>query len=301
LGRDIREVDGLTHDHVVGLNFIRTNLPYVFRRYYRTGLRSHIMAVLDPEDVRREREGVDSGGVRWYPGARPIRMLRIFRKRFQGLAHAQEELRGVKIIESFLAPDYMALSNEFLVDLVVGDSRELLLCGLQEYVEGEMIDPWGCLTNEAILSLSTRPSLQDNEKDPADEDEKWLRIVRHEACVFVDRVKKMALEALRIPDLAGVGNLLMTSFGRVKLVDINNVSRISFDGRILLDDRGYPVCDKSVEALSRLESCLGGRQPEPGERLYKEYLDPLRMAEVKALEREFHLSRTSEAPIVGAQ
>jgi len=298
LDRDIRDIEGLVHDDVVGLNFVKANPLYVFRRHYRTGLRSHIMAVLDPEDVRREREGVVSEGVRWYPRARPIVMLRIFRKRFRNLSHAEEELRSVKTIEGFLAPEYIALSNEFLVDLKVRGGSDILLCGLQEYVKGEMLDPWGSQDDDFLKRIRKRPGIG-GDKAEGDSGE-WLKAVRVEALVFVESIKKMATEALRIPDLAGVGNLLLTESGRIRLVDINNVSRVSFGGGIELDDRGYPVCDKSVEALWRMERFLAGREPDPEDPLYSSYLTATRMKDVKELERIFHAEQGRGAPFLGA-
>lgn len=300
LDRDIRDIEGLVHDDVVGLNFVKANPPYVFRRHYRTGLRSHIMAVLDPEDVRREREGMVSGGIRCYPRARPLVMLRIFRKRFNTLFHAEEELRAVKTIEGFLAPEYIALSNEFLVDLKVRGGMEILLCGLQEYIKGEMLDPWGYMDNAFLEGLKKRPGIA-KEKDGAESNSgEWITAVRREALAFVDSIKKMATEALRIPDLAGVGNLLLTESGRIKLVDINNVSRVSFGEGIELDDRGYPVCDKSVEALWRMERFLAGREPDPEDLLYRSYLTATRMTDVKERERIFHAEQSREAPFLGA-
>jgi hypothetical protein len=53
-GLDIRDRETLQHGDIVSLNFIRADCPYVFRRHFRCGLRSHILEVLDPEAVRRE-------------------------------------------------------------------------------------------------------------------------------------------------------------------------------------------------------------------------------------------------------
>lgn len=256
------------------------------------------MAVVEPREASLECEGIYLEGVKIYPRARPVRMLRIFRRRFSDLVEAEEELRGVKIVESYLAPDYMALSDEFLADLISEGSSEMILCGLQEYVQGEMIDPWGALDDRTIERLLKRLT-------PCGGFQEGLgRLVKHvraEAISFAERLKRMAYEAGRIPDLAGVGNLLLTSSGRIKLVDINNISKISIGGVIALDDRGYPVCDKSVEALWRIECFLGGRGPCLGEPLYRAYLDPVRMEEVRALEGLFHSSQTRDAPFTGAQ
>mgnify|MGYP001817989477 CR=1 FL=1 len=111
---DVREKASLSHHEVVGLNFVRKPGTYVFRRHYKQGLRSHVMEVLQRDDVERERTGVVIEGVRWFPKARPIKMLRIFRAKFNGLDQALEEVKRVKIIEKYLAPDHVASSDEFL-------------------------------------------------------------------------------------------------------------------------------------------------------------------------------------------
>ena len=98
----------------------------------------------------------------------------------------------------------------------------------------------------------------------------------------------MISKAGYVPDLAGSGNLILTAPGLIKLVDINNVSRVSFDSSVPLDDRGYPVCDKSVEALSMLEKNLAGRPLDPDDEIYRVFLAPGRMEKVRVLEREFH-------------
>ncbi|MBU3981554.1 MAG: hypothetical protein KKG97_09595, partial [Proteobacteria bacterium] len=83
---------------------------------------------------------------------------------------------------------------------------------------------------------------------------------------------------------------LLTKSGDIKLVDINNISSVSFDNDIKLDDRGYPVCDKSIEALFFLERKLSAGSSLIDTPPYKTFLDPERMKEVKAIEKEFHES-----------
>ncbi|HYQ61121.1 MAG TPA: hypothetical protein VEP29_08715, partial [Desulfatiglandales bacterium] len=139
---DPRDKLSLTHEDVVAMNFVRAPGIYVFRRHYRAGLRSHIMQVLPREELDRERTGVLRDGVRHFPKARPLKMLRIFRTRFQNLREVEEELARFKIVETYLAPLHMARSNEFVVDFVSRDKREPILCGLQEYMDGETINPW---------------------------------------------------------------------------------------------------------------------------------------------------------------
>ena len=104
----------------------------------------------------------------------------------------------------------------------------------------------------------------------------------------------MILEANYVPDFAGVENLLITPTGNIKLVDINNISKVVLGPKISLDDKGYPVCDKSIEAISMLEKKLLRKPIDNTEKLYKIFLDPQRMKEVSALEEKFHLSAMSK-------
>jgi hypothetical protein len=104
----------------------------------------------------------------------------------------------------------------------------------------------------------------------------------------------MILEVNHVPDLAGIGNLLLTREGDIKLVDINNISHVSFDPQVRIDDRGYPVCDKSIESLSLLEQGLLKKPLREDDVIYKTYLEPGRMEEVKAIEKEFLLAMEQE-------
>ena len=112
--------------------------------------------------------------------------------------------------------------------------------------------------------------------------------------LLVARVTNLArtMKALQRASLwlAGVENLLITHTGDIKLVDINNISKVTFEPTISIDDKGYPVCDKSIEALSLLEQKLLARPIDMRETIYRAFLDPQRMKDVKALEKEFHLS-----------
>ncbi len=281
---DPRDKLSLTHEDVVAMNFVRAPGIYVYRRHYRAGLRSHIMQVLVPEALDREKTGVVRDGVRHFPKARPLKMLRIFRTRFKSLREAEEELVRFKIIETYLAPLHMARSNEFLVDFTGGGQREPILCGLQEYVEGETINPWNRFDDRELASLGERMP------DPVGPESRveWIAKVRAQAGGFVLQLKQLISKAGYVPDLAGSGNLILTAPGLIKLVDINNVSRVSFDSSVPLDDRGYPVCDKSVEALSMLEKNLARRPLDPDDEIYRVFLAPGRMERVRVLEREFH-------------
>jgi hypothetical protein len=280
---DIRDRPYLTHEDVLGLNFIRDHCPFIFRRHHRTGLRSHILQVLRPLEVAKERDGVIRDGVRWFPKAKPVKILRVFRAKFDGLPRAQEENRKVKIIEMFLGHPYYARSEEFLVHYRMKGLMDILLCGLQEVVEGEILDPWSTAEGDPLNPLLERLAspfhLQGLRIRPS--------VAKAHVREFINRVKKMILDVGHAPDLAGVGNLVLTREGVLKLVDINNVCAVQFDSTIRLDDRGYPVCDKSVEALYLIEKGIFGasRASSP---IYAHFLHPERMRDVRQIEQRFH-------------
>jgi hypothetical protein len=120
---------------------------------------------------------------------------------------------------------------------------------------------------------------------------------------FLTLLRRLALDARLIPDLAGIGNLLLTPDGTIKLVDINNISSVSLKGDILSDDRGYPVCDKSVEALSLLERKLLGHSNSGSDSLCRIFLNSDRMKKVRELEKHFHRSMKfsgASYPVCGA-
>ncbi len=290
---DVRNKLRLNHSDILGLNFIRSPGRFVFRRHYRAGLRSHVMAVLRPKDVEREKEGIERDGVKWFPKAKPLKMLRVFRTRFDRLEDATQELKRVKVVEKYLAPEYMAMSDEFLVDYRVHGKYETLLCGLQEYVEGEILDPWELLDRHSLWALFCRMGDREEHGTRLKQDpiEKWTGTVRSKAGKALAQIRKMIREASLIPDLAGVGNLVLTPSGGIKLVDINNISQVSREADISCDDKGYPVCDKSVEALSLLEQKLLGRSLDKTDPVYGVFLDAGRMKAVQVLEKVFHRSR----------
>ena len=286
---DIRDKLYIDHKDVLGLNFIRDPGTYVYRRHYRQGMRSHIMEVLDPKDVENETKGIVIDGLKLYPRAQPLNMLRIFRTRFNALKNAEEEVRRVKTIEAYLFPDNLARSSEFIVDYIRQGKRELILCGLQEYVKGAALEPWSHLGKDQMASL-LYDMVFEKVDDPVMITDRWIHIMREKAENFIGKIKQMIMETNHVPDLAGVGNLFLTRSGDIKLVDINNISRVSFDPIIHLDDRGYPVCDKSIEALSFLEQKLLGKPLHSNDIIYKTFLDPIRMKEVQAIDKEFHRS-----------
>jgi len=292
--KDVRDIPYLNEEDVLRLNFIRDPGAYLYRRHYRQGLRSHILEVLSPEDVKNEKNGVIIDGAKWYPRAEPLKMLRIFRTRFQDLQEAKEEVERVKMIESYLGPENFAKSDEFLVDYELNGTREILLCGLQEYIKGAILDPWDLLDDSHLISILRRISFETFE-DAEEIGDEWVSEVRAKAKEFITKIKKMILEVNHVPDLAGIGNLLLTREGDIKLVDINNISKVSFDRQVRIDDRGYPVCDKSIESLSLLEQGLLKKPPPEDDVIYKIYLEPGRMEEVRALEKEFLLAMEQES------
>ncbi|MGA1794774.1 MAG: hypothetical protein ACMUIL_02845 [bacterium] len=284
---DIRDKAYLTHKDIVALNFIRNPCGYVFRRHFRDGLRSHIMEVLHPEEVRIEAQGIATEGTRRFPRATPRRMLRIFKTRFRDLDEAGQEVRRVKIIGSYLAPGFIARSQEFLVHFIQQGKREILLCGLQEYVAGVVLDPWGVLDSRQVISFLYELGYEKGE-DAADREQEWVACIREKAREFLCSLKRMIMEAHYVPDLAGIGNLILTPSGDIKLVDINNISPVYLDFVIRLDDRLYPVCDKSIEAMSRIETGLLNEPLGKKDPIYARFLDSGRMEEVRRWERRFH-------------
>jgi len=249
------------------------------------------MEILDPKDVTREKDGVLVDGLWMFPRAVPRKMLRIFRRRFKDLTEAREEIRRVKTVESSLAPDHIARPAEFLVDYLGPEKWEILLAGLQEYVAGEVLEPWGDLGKGHLNSLLDRMGM-DPPGDRSGARGQWLEEVRKRAEEFVARLRKLIIENRLIPDLAGVGNLLLTRTGAIKLVDINNISVVSPDPVVPLDDRGYPVCDKSIAVLFHLEQKLTSRSPQRDDSLYGPFLNTERIERVKGAEKRFHLGMT---------
>lgn len=291
---DIRDRLTVNQKDVAALNFIRHPGRYVFRRYYLNGLRSHIMAVLDPEAVTIERVGIVEKGLRRYPKARPIKMLRIFRSRFHGLADVLREIERFKIAHKFLKSRHLALSNEFVVEYRVGGRSEIMLCGLQEYVPGVALDPWTPMRRGYVFELVRR--LMEYRSDGPRFSAGYLeRAIARNGLHFVTAVKKMVQESGYIPDIAGVRNLLVTPEGEIKLVDINNISPTECGADIFIDDKGYPVCDKSMEALFLLEGHFLNCSADGNAPFYKAYLDPKRMRAVSKRHVKFHRALIQKA------
>jgi hypothetical protein len=273
------------------LNFIKATSPYFFRRHFRQGLRSHIMEILQHKDVALENQGTLTDGVRSFPRARPTYMLRIFRTRLPSLEAAMAEIARVNAVSCYLGAEFAAGSNEFVVDYHGPQGPCILLCGLQAYVSGEVLDPWSLLGAERLLP-NLYDSLHGTDPQVRGHRRTWLASARRKADRFVRAVKAMITEKHQIPDLAGTGNLLVTAGGGIKLVDINNISPVVFGEAIPLDDKGYPVCDKSIEALALIEEKLLGRAIDPQEPIYRFFLAPERLWGVTRAEEQFQSTRS---------
>lgn len=287
---DIRDKPSIRHDDVSALNFIEASSPYFFRKHFRQGLRSHVMEILKRTDIQIENSGAVIDGVRWYPRAKPTNMLRIFRTRLATVDSALEEIKRVKVVEHYLGPDFIAESSEFLVDYHGPEGPGIMLCGVQAYVEGQILDPWSLLDTDRLLS-SLYAALHKAEERSESFRSRWLRETRQKGAEFVRKVKQMIAEVKYIPDLAGAGNLVVPKTGEIRLVDINNISRVAFDAEIRLDDKGYPVCDKSIEALSLIETNFLGRPIRREETIYQTFLDPHRKRQVAIKEELFYRNR----------
>lgn len=271
---DIRDTRNITHSAVTELNFISSSLPFIFRKHYRQGLRSHILELLDPIDVATELSGTIIDGIRKFPKATPRNMFRIFRTRLKTLEQAWAEIERVKLVHHYLAPEFIAHSHECIVEYHGPHGSELMLCGLQEYIAGEIIDPWSILDTTSLLpSIYTT---MHGKKAMALTENRWIAEARAKGIQFTDKIKTMITQSGHAPDLAGVGNLMITASGTLCLTDINNISRNSQDSSIPLDEKGYPVFDKSIEALSLIEEKIGGRPIDMSENIYKLILNSKR-------------------------
>jgi len=157
----------------------------------------------------------------------------------------------------------------------------MLLCGLQEFVQGRKLDPWR-LKSGGIFQIYPDKAAQAQKTFAAQ--------LQQSAQRFVTGIKSMVLKAGYIPDIAGQRNLLVTRRGRIRLVDINNVSRVQYNDDIFIDDKGYPVCDKSIEALALIDRHLCDGRNCTGQELFDMFLDPDRLRAVALLDEAFHRS-----------
>ncbi|MBU0972142.1 MAG: hypothetical protein KKC20_15930 [Proteobacteria bacterium] len=271
---DIRDRVHLPGSEVKKLNFIKDSKTLVFRKYYRSGLRSHIFEVLLAEAVLKETQGEIIDGIRMFPRARPVKMFRILRNRFESKAAVFREIEKYNLLLKFLGKDLIALSEEFLVDYRGTGNSQIVLCGLQEYVPGPILDPWRFFGEASLMDILQNQALVGRAKK--------------NIALFVNKVRQMIDRTGYIPDLAGIGNLILTSTGELKLVDINNIVEIKLDDTILLDDKGYPSCDVSIAVLSILEKKVLGKEISMDDRLYRHFLSTQRKDRVKAIEKEFY-------------
>jgi len=278
---DIRDKTSLTGEEVVQLNFINDSGKYYFRKHNRQGMRSHVLEVLSTDDILKETNGEVIDGIRLYPRAVPKYMLRILRNRFTTLQETLDEIKTYNLVLKFLESECIALSNEFIVDYTGTGKNEIVLCGLQEYVHGAILDPWGLVgeTPLATFYQSRFPREKFHEKCTIK--------ARNSIATFVARMRKMITESGYVTDLAGNGNLILTGAGDIKLVDINNIIQVSLDDTIPLDDKGYPSCDKSIEVLWILEEKILKNRNLSGDPLYKHFLSEERLKKVRSLERQF--------------
>jgi hypothetical protein len=89
----MRDQAYLSGSEVKKLNFIKMSTTLEFRKYYRSGLRSHIFEVLEARDVQRETQGEIIDGIRIFPRARPLKMFRILRNRFKNKEAVFKEIK----------------------------------------------------------------------------------------------------------------------------------------------------------------------------------------------------------------
>ena len=279
---DIRDRAHLSGSEVQKLNFVRDSGRYVFRKYYRSGLRSHIFEVLLAKDILKETKGEIIDGVRMFPRAKPKKMFRILRNRFEKTEAVFLEIKKYNILLKYLGASFIAQSNEFIVDYTGTGASQIVLCGLQDYIEGEILDPWRLSGKDCLKDLFKSAGLGGTQIQAL------IRKARRNIASFVKKTRSMIIDTGYIPDLAGIGNLILTSDGGLKLVDINNIIKIKLDNTILIDDKGYPSCDVSVEVLSILERDILQKDISMDDPLYRIFFSQKRKKKVKALEKKFY-------------
>ncbi len=279
---DIRDKVSLSGEEFKELNFINSSGKYEFRKYYRSGLRSHILEVLRSDDVKKETQGELVDGIRMFPRARPVNMFRILRHKFRSTTEVFQEIKKYPILLKALGPEYIALSDEIIVDYFRAGQDRILLCGLQEYVDGEILDPWRFFGRNYLHDLYKSMIIDDLHVH--------ILVNKAKSSIkgFVKKIRQMISDTGYLPDLAGIGNLILTPDAQLKLVDINNIVKIKLDDHILIDDKGYPSCDVSVEVLSILERDLLSKEIHMDDPLYKLFLAPSRRKKVKELEKAFY-------------
>ncbi len=291
---DLLTKKSLSGAEVRQLNFIKDSPNLCFRKYYRQGLRSHIFEVLPADAVLKETEGEVIDDVRWFPRAVPKHVLRIMRTRFRTLKQVLDEIKKYALVLKFLGPDLIATSNEFIVEYTEIGRSEIVLCGLQEYIEGATLDPWALFGQDPLKTLyRSRFPGEDSEKS-------WMATSVESISSFVRRARRMIVDGGHIPDLAGNGNLILTKAGKIKLVDINNILRLDQHASILIDDKGYPTCDKSVEVLLILEEKILKNKGVYKDPLYSRFLAADRKRKVKKIEEQFFINLGLVSSIQGS-
>jgi hypothetical protein len=213
-------------------------------------------------------------------------MLRIFRRRFLDAREALEDIARLRVVERYLPAAQIARSEEFLSDYLSPRGPEVLLCGLQVFVEGIELDPWA-----QSLPGELRDALVLQVPGPVAAVPAFSQRLCASAARFVHCTRRMIRETGTIPDLAGRGNLRVTAEGVIVLVDINNISSECYAEGIPLDDRGYPVCDKSVEAMTLLERRFCGVRTPESDPLRRHFFHPARRRRVQELDASFHHRR----------
>lgn len=281
---DIRDLAYLSGRDIQRLNFVKSSGRYTFRKYYRSGLRSHIFEVLLKTDIQKEITGEIMDGIRMFPRAKPKKMFRILRNRFKNTAEILNEIKKYNLLLTCLGADFIAESEEFIVDYTGTGRSEIVLCGLQEYIDGEILDPWRLFGKDYLKDVFKSTVKTDLDKQT------WILKILQNVETFVENIRHMIENTGYIPDLAGIGNLILTHTGNLKLVDINNIVKIRLDDTILIDDKGYPSCDVSVEVLSLLEKDLLQKKIHMQDPLYRFFLSPDRKKKVKTLEKAFYSS-----------
>ena len=272
---DIRNKNRVEHEDMVGLNFILDEPSYVFKYHRNQGLRSHVVQVISPNDYRAETEGIEVNGRKEFPRAVPDYVFRIYRSKIEP-EEAMEDIKKIKVVREYLKEN-MAYSNEFIASYKKNDGAqenyETILCGLQEFIKGDIIDPWFCVPE----------SYDDNFKK--------------ETIKAIDRVKECIHETGYIPDLAGRGNFIYGKRG-VVLTDINNINKVDFSSYIYIDNKGFPIVDTSIEALSELEKAVKGSVDS--DLIYEHYLEPSRKSKCLQLRKEWSKKQDEELPFFGA-
>lgn len=293
---DIRDQAHLSGGEVKKLNFINASKTLVFRKYFRSGLRSHIFEVLLARDILKETQGEIIDGIRMFPRARPVKMFRILRNRFETREAVFQEIQKYNTLLKFLGPDLIACSEEFMADYTDGKKNQIVLCGLQEYVEGQILDPWRLFGDNYLMEIflsmpqGSSPQAEINQAKvvQAKIAQATVETAKKNIATFVKKIRQMIAQTHYIPDLAGIGNLILTPSGSLKLVDINNIVEIKLSDTILLDDKGYPSCDVSIEVLSILERDILKRDIPEDDPLYRFFLSPERKKRVTAIEKNFY-------------